>query len=242
MKKIEKQIKEYAAYSVPNVLDDILKQKGTMTQEEKPRFRFKLVGSALMIPLVILLFIFFTPTQDIAASTLTLDFETSIALDMDDDDRILQVRGINESGIVFARLIKENIEYESLEVTEFLLLMYDLASESDYLKEETTILYAVESNTSDKRELLAEKMADHFENLPPQARPFKDIYETAINEKTNLEPGISISRMSAIKIILDAGDLYTFNDLKTLTNDELIQIIIDLELELPEKRMPGMRP
>lgn len=242
MKKIEKQIEHYAHLSVPNVLDEVLKQKGSMQPTRKPRFGFKLAGATLMVPLLLLMFFILAPTQEIAASTVTIDFETAITFEVDESNRVLDILGGNEAGNAFVLLIKDSLDYKDETLTEVLPLIYTLASENDYLKDEATVFYTVESDTQEVLDTLSAQMAHHFENLPAMAKPFKEIYETQGDASDLLDSSISIPRMHAIKAILDASNLYTFDELKTLSNEALIQRFIELELELPMRRMPGMRP
>jgi hypothetical protein len=246
MKKIEKQIEHYASLSVPNVLDDVLHQKGPMRHYKKPRFVFKYVTMALLIPVIAFIFIILSPSEDLAASTLTLDFETSIALEMNEDDEVLKIIGINESGRLLADLIENELAYKNQDITELLTLIYALAIENNLMSEETTVLYSVESRNINAQEALAAKMEDHFKNLPENARPFKDVYKTDVNDEPDDELGdnqdISIPRMQAIRGILNNSDDYTFQDLRNLSNEAIVQIYIDLGLEIKDNTVPPNRP
>jgi len=249
VKKIEKQIEHYASLSVPNVLDNVLHQKGPMRHHKKPRFVFKYVTMALLIPVIAFMFLILSPSEDLAASTVTLDFETSIALEMNEDDEVQTIIGINEAGRLLAEIIENELTYKNQDITELLTLIYALAIENNLMSEETTVLYSVESRNINAQAALSAKMEDHFNNLPENARPFKDVFETYVDDDDDEldneigdEQDISIPRMQAIRGILNNSDDYTFQDLRNLSNEAIIQIYIDLGLEIKDNTVPPNRP
>ena len=246
MKKFEKKIENWAQKSVPDVFEKVLEQKGMPAVHKAPRSRrLGRLVPLLIVPIIAVLALLLSPAETIEASSVYLDFDTAIEIQVDADNRIVELRGDNDSGLAFVDVLKANSNWENAELDTYLQVLFETAHAQGFIAANTPVLVGAMAETMSRRDTLQSSVIDRMQNLPAQARPFGDIYdsqyETTLPEDSQETHGrMSMMRIALIEKIEQADASLTSSELSSLSVSELIAVAQSLGVELSPR--PGMRP
>jgi len=246
MKKFEKNLERWAKESVPDVLDKVLEQKGMPTPQKPPRSRrLGRLVPLLMLPIIAVLALMLTPSEDLEASSVYLDFETAIEIQVDEENRILDLIGDNVSGQAFVQILKENPDWENADLDEFLPVLFETAQMRGYIQAESPVLVGTMADEMARKDELKAMVIARMQNLPMQAKPFGEIYDPAsesmeASENPEMTGRMSMMRWTLIDQIMDADSTYTLETLEPLSLGELIALSQSLDVDV--NMHPRMRP
>lgn len=156
--EFESKMKQEFSKQVPDVLNKIKQSERFVvpTKEKKPfiltvfksrGIRYSLMSSFLIVILAIFMINGNTDNQ-VYASTVTLDINPQIEITLDEDDRVIEVRGLNDDGVSF---FQTTSNFKKMELDEFIELLVERLDERGYIvsTEDNTIMIYVEG-TSDQ--------------------------------------------------------------------------------------------
>lgn len=240
MKRFEKELFDQAKSEVPDVFERVIAAKG-MPKRVKPsplkRLNYRLLTALVLGPLLLLGFFLLNPAQDVAASSVTLDFDTAIRLDLNEDGEVIDVIGVNAEGVRFADTLKDTLDWEGQTLSTVLPQLWAQASFDNRIEPESTVVFDVMAGEAHVQDALRAEMIYHFETVKQSTeRPFADVIEVpseAIqsgDETTSMMYDISPAKARLIQQIIDTDSGQTIETLQTLSHRELIGTYRSLNL------------
>jgi hypothetical protein len=242
-KKIRTYIHENASQDVPDVLTRIKEDPRFKTPEKRSIFSsFKVVkllpyASALIIVFALIFTLNFNqPTPVEASSTVYIEINPSVEIDLDENDNILAIRSNNQAAI---NLINALGNYEGEKVDVVIERIISKAIEQGYLTSENPfVMYDVAGKNETIRAhveaILNERIPDIAErNLPDLSFVHgnaKDQTPSEINEARM--HNMNIMKYRLINRILETNESLTFDELKSKTIGELREYLTNQD-EVP---------
>ena len=232
-KEIENKIKNACSNMVPDVLDSVLsgceEQKGkviVLTNNRKTNPWIKRIsGIAAAVVLILGGVIGGRAYQSNHAvdSTVSLDVNPSIEIQVNQKEHVLEVKPLNEEGYV----VVGNMDFKgsSLDVTVNAIIGSMLRN--GYLSDiQNSILVSVDNNDPEKGAQLQAKLTDEI-NMLFKSETFsgavlsQTIYKDDQLQQIADEYGITIGKAQLIQQIVNQNTRYTFADLVPLSINEL---------------------
>ncbi len=212
-----------------SVLSDCKEQKGMvviMTQKKKANRWFK---CAAAVAAALILFVSgaaagqFYRVNKAVASTISLDVNPSIEISINEKERVLAVNAMNED----ARVVISNMDFtgNTLDVTINALIGSMLRN--GYLNEITnSILVSVDNTDPVKGTALQQKLAGEIDSLLQTETFHGSVLSQTVTSTDELQTladtyGITQGKAQLIQKIIDHNSFYTFNDLVSLSINEL---------------------
>jgi len=208
-----------------------------------------------LILVTILIITVSSRTNNVVASTITLDVNPSIEITLNDEDIVISVTALNDDG---DEVVQRNIEYRGLTLDEVLEVLVDRLNELGYVvtttDENNIILIQVDSDNEELQLRLETKLQTKLQaELGKYSNSHwvlnaNDIQLTEA-QKIQIRNSNLLSRYSAAKIALvyrinQLDDSYLLADLATMTVRDLYDLYFELENpdNLPERDiMPPSR-
>ncbi|MFP4286903.1 MAG: hypothetical protein ACLFRI_04315 [Candidatus Izemoplasmataceae bacterium] len=226
------RIIEAASRDVPDVLSRIKEDHRFKVPEHKPFFkRIELVKlmpytAALIVILALIFTLNFNNPQPIeASSTVYIEINPALEIDLNEEDEIIAIRVKNQK----AQEILDNlIDYEGQKVDVFIERLIQKAIERGYLSSENPfVMYDISGKntviTARIEAMLNERVPEIAQrNLPGLAFVHgnaKNLTQEEINNAR--EHNINVMKYRLIQTILENNDTYTFDELKALSIGEL---------------------
>jgi|LGOV01.1.fsa_nt_gb hypothetical protein len=261
-KKLIDKIKSTFDNEVPDVLSKIKadpnfrippKQKSFSVRNILKR-RITLSLTSLII-VTILIITVSSRTNNVVASTVTLDVNPSIEITLNDEDIVISILALNDDG---EEVVQSNIEYKGLTLDEVLEVLVNRLSELGYIVTSTDqnniILIQVESKDEAIQLRLEEKLQSKLQYelgkysnshwvLNAKNIELTDAQKIQV-KNSNLLSKYSAAKISLVYRINQLDENYTLIELARMTVRDLYDLFIELETSdnLPEKdRMPPSR-
>lgn len=262
--RIRKHVKDTFEAQVPDVLAQI-KASPDFYVPHKPRvfnlasiLKNRIAVSLVSIFVVALLIIGVSrnTVEPVVASTITLDINPSIEITLDEDDYVINVTALNDSGIA---VISRDIKYRGLTIDEVLEILVPRLQALGYIvtsiDETNVVLIEVDSTNETirarveaafKTKLDTELARYNTNRWVLNARDIQltDEQKTALIQDARLQM-YTRAKMTLIYRIHDLDDSYQIDELLQLTVKQLYTIFVTLEDpdNLPDyDNMPGRRP
>ena len=230
MKRSIRQAFEHATPDVlPSVLDACNKQKGTvimMTENKKKRNWIpRIAGLAAAFALVLGLGFGwnFYQTNYVAATTVSLDVNPSISITVNQKERVLDVKALNEDG----KAILEGMDFEGSDIDVTVNAIIGSMLRKGYLNDAAnSILVSVDCKDTAQGAALQEKLAKEV-NALLQTEVFSGaVISQTVEPDDTLESlaekhGISVGKARLIQRIVAQNTRYAFEDLAPLSINEL---------------------
>lgn len=246
--KLFQQIRQHAERDVPDLTSKIKHNERFLTPTKRPSFTafFKRpvpVFSALSLVLVVLFIFILTPSQDVlATSTVYLEINPAIQIDLDEDDQVLRIIPLNEDA---SELIKELNSTHRQDVIVAIDKIIEKAIEKGYLSEEhPVVLFDILSNHSNLVERLNTRIQDRIPEIAQQRLPNLDMVRgnahSRDDENNAIHPGQRM-RHNLILTLLDMyPDEFTYEELSTLSMGELRRLMTEhnADEDTPPNRPP----
>jgi|GEM_PF-1428351 len=195
-------------------------------------------------------------TEPVIASTVTLDINPSIIINLDDDNHVISVSALDDDGIEF---LSRNFNYKGLDIDEFVELLVTKLNDSGYiidsLDDNNIVLIEVSNDDEEKRTTIENLFKLHLENemqrfnAPYFVMKAREILITPMQQQEILQDPlvqkISPSKLTLIYRIYTLDSEYSIEELSHKSIRELYSIFISLEdpSNLPRyHEMPGNRP
>ena len=198
--------------------------------------RYKLSFASLVVVALLIISGINMQNEQVYASTVTIDINPSIEIELDEDDLVIQVVALNDDG---ETIIERDINYQRMTVEEVVNRLVYQAVDRGYIDVddlENVVLVHVEGKTEEIRlrvqSLIESKMqqemnkysnqvhiiSNQSNTLTPSAR------EALRTEARSLE--ISVNKLLFIKRIdnLDIADEYSLEDLSKLNMRQLYRV------------------
>lgn len=235
---IKEKIIEAAKQDVPDVLARIKDDRRYKVPEKKSLLNgFKLVklipyASALVIVFALLITLNFNdPTPVEATSTVYIEINPSIEIDLNEDDEIIDIRSNNDEAqqllnsidtyegkkleIVLERFIQKAIERGYL-TSANPFVMYDVSGKNE------TVIAHIEAVLSERVPEIAQR------NLPDLSFVHGNAKDQTIDEINDARrENISIMKYRLINRVLETREDLTFQELKSYTIGELRDLLVD---------------
>ena len=248
MKKIEKNIERWAHDAVPDVLDQVMQQKGienSPSLKKRARgFNLRWATPLLMIPLILLLVFTLSPSTDVEASSVYLDFDTALEIQVDDDDMIIEIIGENVSGQAFVAYLKGQTDWQGQSLDAYLETLFTEAKARGYIADESPVLVGTRASSDTRMNALKSHVIDRMQNLPEHARPFGDIFDHDMNP-TSMQPDMmsgrfGMQRALLIDALIEANPDLDEARLEALSLGELIEEARQASIDI--RTHPRMMP
>lgn len=233
--KLYNQIKQLAEKDVPDLRQRI-KQDQRFIRQEKPSLLKRLIHrpSLLMgtFSLAIILMIFVTvglPQQLEASSSIFIEINPSVQIDLDEEDQVLKVIPLNEDA---RRLLEDLDNLEKLDVLVAVDAIIEKAIEKGHLSaDHPVVLYDVISDSQTLLERLNDRIQAQIPAIAQQRLPNLDMVRGNAHSRPD-DPGSNLPtpghtmRHNLILDILEAyPDEYTYEELSSLSMGELRRLI-----------------
>jgi ribosome-associated translation inhibitor RaiA len=238
MNDFEKNIKQSLSENTPDVLNKI-KQSHRFKIPEAPQkksifdvFKSRKFGysfaSAFMLVILAIVFIN-QPTEQIYASTVTIDINPQIEITLDEDDKVINVVALNDDGTdivsnigefkrvnintVLEHLVNELYNEGYLENTDNYMMVY---VQGENIEIQERIQQMVEAKVLQEAQKYSRTLQfvrrNNLDYTPEELQQIKEI-----SEEYNIHPG----RIILIIEIRELDDSYTVLELKTMSVREL---------------------
>lgn len=231
--KLEGKIKQAFSNSVPNILDSVLtnakEQKGTviiMKETKKSNIWLKRIASVAAV-FVVLIFgmvgMNIYNTNYSIASTVSLDVNPSIEIKVNNKEQVLEVNALNDE----AETVIDNMDFKGNDLDVTVNALIGSMLRHGYISEiSNSILVSVANDDSEKGAIMKKKLTDEISKLLQT-----DTFSGAVLSQTLLKDdelkaladkyGISCGKVQLIQKIIDQNSLYKFEDLVSLSINEL---------------------
>ena len=179
-------------------------------------------------------------TNQIYASTVTLDINPQIEITLDEDDIVISIIGLNDDGEEF---LNHDISYQGMTLDEVVEVIVERLEEKGYIvsTEDNVMLIHVDGVSTEVTERVKLKMEEKMKNKMNQRGILMEYIKTndidltpeqlqeanRIAKRLNINPG----RVILIQQIIEKDDTRKPRDLKDLTMRELHNIHKDLQNE-----------
>ncbi len=236
---LKAQIKASSTYK------DFMETQTHMPQRS-PRFRWnRRLAFGGTLALLILLFVFALPIFETpASSTVYMDINPSLRLQVGEDDRVVELEGVNEDGVQFLSRL-ENLHNKSFD--DVLDVLIDEAIEQGLLSEANPyVMFDVQSENEDLRAHHLSKMEERLPEIAQARVPnFAMMQGSSENaDEDELERaqqhGISVMKSRIIEAILEETDEYDFETLSEYSVGQLRQLLDDYDIS-PHRPGPPHR-
>ena len=245
MKNIEKKIKQAVSNSMPDVLHSVLsdcrEKKGNIimiTEQKKSNMWIKWVAAAaaaLIVAVGAFAGLLIYRTNYAVASTVSLDVNPSIEIQVNEKEKVLAVYALNND----AETVIGNMDFKgsSLEVTVNALIGAML--KNGYLSElSNSILISVEHGDQAKSVALKEKLTQEVNSLLQTDTFSGAVLSQTVSEDSRLQElaqtyGITMGKAQLIQQITDLEPMYNFSSLVPLSINEL-NLLLSSKQTLPE--------
>ena len=232
-KELEGKLRRAYSHAAPDVLDSVLsscedtKDKVIVMTEQKKRSPWIRRGMGIAAALVLLLGgaagVRLYSVNRAVASTVSLDVNPSVEIQVNQKDRVLRVNALNEDGRIV--LGDMNFSGSSLDVTVNALVGSMLRN--GYLSElANSILVSVDNGDPAKGAALQTRLTEEINSLLQTDAFTGAVLSQTVSADGTLEKladtyGISLGKAQLIREIADKNPLYTPEDLAKLTINEL---------------------
>lgn len=261
-KNIKSKINETFSSEVPDVLSKIKADPNFRVPPKEKGFSLRNIlnrrvtlSLTSLILVAILIITVSSRTNNVVASTVTLDVNPSIEIKLNDEDIVISVTALNDDG---DEVVQRNIEYRGLTIDEVLEVLVKRLNELGYVvtstDENNIILIQVDSDNEALQTRLETKLQTKLQTelgkysdshwvLNAEDITLTDAQKTQIRN-SNLLSKYSAAKISLVYRINQLDDTYTLVDLAKLSVRDLYDLYIELEspANLPEKDdMPPSR-
>ena len=232
-KELEGKLRRAYSHAAPDVLDSVLsscedtKDKVIVMTEQKKRSPWIRRGMGIAAALVLLLGgaagVRLYSVNRAVASTVSLDVNPSVEIQVNQKDRVLRVNALNEDGRIV--LGDMNFSGSSLDVTVNALVGSMLRN--GYLSElANSILVSVDNGDPAKGAALQTRLTEEINSLLQTDAFTGAVLSQTVSADGTLQKladtyGISLGKAQLIREIADKNPLYTPEDLAKLTINEL---------------------
>ena len=232
-KELEGKLRRAYSHAAPDVLDSVLsscedtKDKVIVMTEQKKRSPWIRRGMGIAAALVLLLGgaagVRLYSVNRAVASTVSLDVNPSVEIQVNQKDRVLRVNALNEDGRIV--LGDMNFSGSSLDVTVNALVGSMLRN--GYLSElANSILVSVDNGDPAKGAALQTRLTEEINSLLQTDAFTGAVLSQTVSADSTLQKladtyGISLGKAQLIREIADKNPLYTPEDLAKLTINEL---------------------
>lgn len=255
MKKseLEKRINRAFENSVPDVLDNILSECAgqkdevtAMTQNninsKKSLLRWAIgVAAAFAVIAGGVICAGLYQTEHSIQSTVMLDVNPSIELEVNKNERVLAVNPLNDDG----KIIIGDMNFEGCDINVAVNALVGSMLKNGYLSElSNSILVSVNGNNSENSAALQEKLEREISEAM-QSNSFRGaVVSQTVTEDEDLKVladlyGISLGKAQLIRHIVDQNTLYTFEELSKLSVNELNLLRETAEMSLENVNSTG---
>lgn len=241
MKKndIHNKINQSLDLEAPDLLNKIKASDRFFIPVKKPReikesysLRFVLAGTIAIFVLLATFLLNSSPVDPVIASTITIDINPSIEITLDEDDKVINVRAINNDG---NDIIDSALIYSRYNVDEVIALLIEKAVEKNYITEDNNVILVSVQNKNEEAKtriinnievrvnLEAKKYITAVtiikERLEEQAQQGNISEEQAASNYR-----ITIAKLRLINSIIEEDDSYSIEDLKDLSVGRLYKL------------------
>jgi len=167
-------------------------------------------------------------TNEVIASTVTIDINPSVELLLDEDDTIIEIRAINTDA---ENLIQNQARFKGLNIDTAIRYLIQEAINRGVIEDtETSILVNVSSENAERRVLIQEKLEAAFRRESMRHNQPFDVHNMVKELTENIQKQAENKHMTGakyqlIQAILESTDLYSFEDLQDQSIRELFQIL-----------------
>ena len=229
---IKKKLRRVYEHATPDVWDAVLsdckQQKGNMimvTTKQKPSKFKQYAGLVACLCLMIgAAFSFFSyRANHTVDATVSLDVNPSIEIEVNKKDRVIQVIPLNEDG----RNIIGDLDFSGSELKVTVYALIGSMVQNGYLSElSNSILISVDNKDPARCAALQEQLSSEVNEILQKDSLHGAILSQAVHQTDLLQQlakpyGISGGRAQLIQAILSQSDAHTFDDLATLSVNEL---------------------
>lgn len=246
MKMTKKQLEAYFKTEVPDFVEAISAQKGLTPSPKTPAsfgIQWRLIMPLLILPLLIGAIIALSTPVDIVASSVYVDFDTAIEIQVDAADRIVDLIGENAAGDGLVEYLKTQTHWENEDLEAFLETLFISALHEGYIQVNSPVMVGFTSQDPSRLASLKEKVIGKMEHMPAQARPYSDIYEgpdQPTGGSDTMPARMSHIRQEAIQWLLLEDDTLTYEALATMPAPTLIDLLLEKGYDLHRHRGPMM--
>ncbi len=237
------RIKQAAHAHVPDVKSRVLAQARRPQPRQSHGFRYAFAGTLALLLLAV--FAFWPSTTDVYA-TVHLDINPSIAVDLDEDEQVLEVRALNTD----AQLLISAIDLSSFDNFDDLInAIVDEAIQRGVMSESNPFIMI---DITGHDVIFVQNLYDHLSTRIPQhamdripnAEIIRGHAGEAVGEEVARarEHNMSVQRLRLIEALLDTTE-YDFDTLKTMSVAELVHLAREHDVDTnhpgPPDRTPG---
>ena len=234
--KIKQMIQSAAKQDAPD-LKARIKSDPRFIPKHKPSWlnalkpRFIPAFSALSIILIMFFVFFTTPSQEtIAASTIYMEINPAIQLDLDEEDQVIEIIALNDDAEDFIHYLDDIIDTDVLDAIDSIV---EKALEKGFLnKDRPVILYDVVSENAQLSTALSQRIEAKIPAIATQHLPNLDMFRGNSrphdeDRNTPVSNPAEVMRNNLIRQILNEfPDDYTIEDLRNLSITELRRILV----------------
>ncbi len=210
-------------------------------EKSKTTLKMALIASLSIMMIVVVFWGSLNRKENNVAYTIYLDVNPSVEIEVDESEIVTRVSALNDD----ARLVIEGYHFigYSLETTTVFLI--DSMVKNGYLNNSTnSILISIKGNDKDKNEKLQEKLNNKIDFVLQNDNIDGAILSQAVYDDDKLNElaeknGISLGKAKLINKILDCNSLYTFENLVSLTINELNLIASSKKMNLEDVYTSG---
>ena len=248
-KEIENNI--YQAFSkleyedqLSSILSDCRKnERRVIVMEENKNnnnLMFRFAGLALAFTLILASVVFYNFTQrsnSIVASTISLDVNPSIEIQINKNEKVLDVIANNDDAIK----VIGDMDFKGSDIKVTVNALIGSLVRNGYINElANSILISVDNPNNDEALALEEKLMSEINALLENS----SILYQRLSEDNDVKEladkyGITIGKASLVKEIVDAGAIYTYDDLAKLTINELNLLKKNSETNIQRNGQPS---
>ncbi len=226
--KVKSAFKNIAPDNFQRILSDSKMQKGSVVNmTTNKRFNVKklaAVAAALVVLVVGIAFIVLNPVGDNIVSTVSIDVNPSVNIQLDKDERVIDVIPFNEDG----KKIIGTMDFKGSDLTVTINALVGSMLRNGYLSEITnSVLVTVEGDNHEKNEAIQKKVEDEIEAVLQGGT-----FQAAIVEQEILDAddkieafakkhGISESKAEFVHALAKELTQYTPEQLAKLSINEL---------------------
>ncbi len=224
-KQINDSVKQAFNRATPDVLDAVLSdcpvQKGTVIVMKKKNNWIKWLGAAAAV--LALLIGIGSYRENAVASTISLDVNPSISITVNHNERVLDVKALNED----AKIVLGDMELKGNDVEVAVNALIGSMVRNGYLNEITnSILVSVDSRNAAAGEALQEKLTKEINTLLTSDRFTGAVLSQTVNKESELQAladqyGITLGKAQLIQQIVKQDSRYQFEELVMLSINEL---------------------
>jgi len=236
--KFEQDLYETLEKETPDVLSKIKQDPRfrVPTNERMPllsyfrQYKVSTVFSSLFVLGLFVVAILFSSTQsnEVIASTVSIDINPSVELLLNEDDEIIDIEAINEDGEL---LIDNHNRFKGLSIDTAIRILVDNAIAKGFIEDsDPAILVNVVAENASKKALVQEKIEVAFtrESMRHQQafnvrNMVQELTENVKEQAKNHQ--MTGARYRLIETILETTNVYTFEDLETLNIHDLFAIL-----------------